>query len=73
MIVAHTLVEHEELLEKLLLTKQLPIKELMLLTGQSRKVLETGRRYLIALTLILSQPEFSFMKEFLEPLEEVRI
>lgn len=71
--IANALVENEELLGKLFSTKQLPIKELMLITGQSRKVLETGRRYLIALTLILSQPEFAFMKDFLQPLEEVGI
>jgi len=71
--VAYLLVNNKDLLEKLLATKKLPIKELMLLTGQSRKVLERGRRYLIALTLILSRPQFAFIKEFLQPVEEVEI
>ncbi len=71
--VASLLAGNRDLLEKLFSTKKLPIKELMLITGQSRKVLEMGRRYLIALTLILSQPEFDFIKEFLQPLKEVEL
>lgn len=63
--VAKALTREQELVAKLLNSKQLPIKELMLMTGQSRKVLERGRRYLIALVLILSRPEFSPMKDLL--------
>ena len=44
--------------------KLLPIKELELLTGIKRKVLEKGRKYLIALALILSEPEFYPLKIF---------
>ncbi|NLL19478.1 MAG: RNA polymerase sigma-I factor [Clostridia bacterium] len=70
---AVALTRQQELLKRLLVTKQLPIKELMVLTGQSRKVLERGRRYLIALVLILSQPEFRLLGEFLQLPEEVRV
>lgn len=70
---AVTLVKEEELLDRLLSSKQLPIKELMLLTGLSRKVLERGRRYLIALVLILSQKEFRLMRDFLQLPREVKI
>lgn len=44
----------------------LPIKELELLTGIKRKVLEKGRKYLIALALILSKPEFYPLKNFMK-------
>lgn len=71
--VAMALFQQEELLKRLLITKQLPVKELMLLTGQSRKVLERGRRYIIAVVLILSQPEFRLLREFLQLPEEVRV
>lgn len=52
--IALLLAKDRKLLTKLTKTKQLPIKELMQLSGFSRKVLETGRRYIIALTIIFS-------------------
>jgi RNA polymerase sigma factor len=52
--------------------KLLPIKELELLTGIKRKVLEKGRKYLIALALILSEPEFYPLKIFAQVPEEPR-
>ena len=48
----------------------LPIKELEVLTGVKRKALEKGRKYLIALALILSEPAFYPLKTFMQiPLE----
>lgn len=52
--------------------KLLPIKELELLTGIKRKVLEKGRKYLIALALILSEPEFYALKIFAQIPDEPR-
>jgi RNA polymerase sigma factor len=66
MKVAHAVRENPDLLKKLKQTKQLPIKELMLQTGLSRKVLDTGRRYIIALILILVHDEFSGMRSFIK-------
>lgn len=48
----------------------LPIKELELLTGLKRKALEKGRKYLIALALILSNPDFYPLKVFMQIPEE---
>lgn len=50
----------------------LPIKELELLTGIKRKVLEKGRKYLIALALILFEPDFYPLKIFMQLPEEPR-
>ena len=47
-----------ELMAQLQTYRLLPIKELEILTGIKRKVLEKGRKYLIALALILSKPDF---------------
>lgn len=58
MRVAQELVAQPTLMGRLREHKQLPIKELMVLTGISRKVLETGRKYIIALALVLSDEEF---------------
>ena len=52
------------LLQYLTKNKCLPLKELELLTGIKRKVLERGRKYLIATILILSDPEFRSLKSF---------
>lgn len=52
------------LMSHLKMHRLLPIKELELLTGIKRKVLEKGRKYLIALVLILTEPEFYPLKIF---------
>ncbi len=54
----------QELLEQLTERKRLPVKELCKGTGYSRKVIEKGRKYIIALTLILTEPELSGLKHF---------
>lgn len=64
--IAQMVKENPNLLRKLKQTKQLPIKELILQTGLSRKVLDTGRRYIIALILILVNDEFSGMRSFIK-------
>lgn len=62
--VAHELCAHPELSQYLTKHKCLPLKELELLTGIKRKVLERGRKYLIATVLVLSAPEFKSLKSF---------
>jgi len=62
--VSHTLINNPNLLNHLLRYKQLPIKELNLATGQSRKVLERGRKYIIALTLIFIEPQLTPLRKF---------
>ena len=66
MSVASTLSNQEQLLKQLQKQKMLPIKELELLTGTKRKVLEKNRKYIIALTLIFSEPEFYAIKSFIQ-------
>lgn len=65
MRVAQKLVAQPALMKRLQEHKQLPIKELMMLTGVSRKVLETGRKYIIALALVLSNEEFSPIRQLI--------
>ena len=46
--------------------KQLPLKELALATSISRKTLEKGRKYIIVLVLILTNPmDFIYLKSFI--------
>jgi len=58
------LINNPELFNHLLRYKQLPIKQLTMATGQSRKVLERGRKYIIALTLIFIEPQLTPLKKF---------
>jgi len=47
-------------------TGRLPLQELELATGLSRKVLERGRKYVLALSLIFAHPEeFPFLNDHL--------
>lgn len=58
------LAEDRELRERLLRMKKLPIKELMVKTGLSRKVLEGSRRYLIALVVMMTGEPFHHLRSF---------
>lgn len=51
--VARQLAGSEALMARFTETKRLPLEELMRLTGVGRKVIERGRKYIIAVTLIL--------------------
>lgn len=65
--VAQQVVENAELMAHLNRTKRLPIKELALGSGLHRKTIEKGRRYIIAMALLLQQRDrfiylFSYLK-----------
>ncbi|EJO5346955.1 sigma-70 family RNA polymerase sigma factor [Clostridium botulinum] len=45
--------------------KQLPIKDICLLTNSKRKLIENWRKYLIALIIILSSEDYSYIKGYL--------
>jgi len=62
--VALCLVNDRELMEYLQNNKMLPIKKMASSTQVKRRVLERGRKYLIALALILSDARFSPLKDF---------
>lgn len=55
-----------ELMEHLKKHKFLPIKKIESTTGIKRKTLENGRKYIIALALILVEPKFYSLKTFLQ-------
>lgn len=65
--VAHQVAETTALMEQLVRTKRLPMKELTLLSSLHRKTLEKGRRYIIAMALLLHHRDrfvylFSYLK-----------
>nr|WP_066639032.1 RNA polymerase sigma-I factor [Desulfolucanica intricata] len=64
--VARRLSAEPELIKYLKKFKCLPLKELKSLTGVSRRTLENGRKYIIALVLILSEPGFYPLKSFIQ-------
>ncbi|NPV69175.1 MAG: sigma-70 family RNA polymerase sigma factor [Firmicutes bacterium] len=54
-----------EIVQRLRTTGQLPLKEIQMITGCSRKVLETWRKYLISLIVILTEDELEGTREFI--------
>lgn len=57
------LLRRPDLLGSLKRTRQLPIKDLQELTGLSRKVLESGRRYIVAVAVVMTNPELSRIRD----------
>ncbi|AEG59639.1 RNA polymerase sigma-I factor [Desulforamulus ruminis] len=65
--VAKQVAEQPGLMEHLLRTKRLPVKELVPLSGLHRKTIEKGRRYIIAMSLLLHHRErFIYLYSYLK-------
>lgn len=56
---------NEDILNYIKTKRLLPIKEISLLTGANKKLLEKWRRYILALILILSSTEYPYIKSYL--------
>ncbi len=61
---------NEELIKKIYRDKRLPLKEIQALTGVTRKSLEKWRKYLLALIIILTNPELGIMAEYIRGRED---
>lgn len=55
--VVRTLLSQPDLVAEFRRTRQLPVKELVSLTGVHRKVLERGRRYIVAVAVVMLHPD----------------
>ncbi|MTI81384.1 MAG: RNA polymerase sigma-I factor [Firmicutes bacterium] len=62
--VATVLKNNDKLLNSFLQNKRIPAKELARLAKVSKRVLENGRKYIIALVIILTDNRFSDLKSF---------
>ncbi|ACB84255.1 sigma-70 family RNA polymerase sigma factor [Natranaerobius thermophilus] len=60
--VAKLIAEREDLLKYIKKKKKLPLKKLILETGNSKKVLKRGRKYILAVTMIISDERFSYLR-----------
>ncbi|WP_245415697.1 RNA polymerase sigma-I factor [Alteribacter populi] len=63
--IAKTVVEHEQLREKLMSKKRLPIKELTNHIRMSRKTIERNRKYIIAVAVVLME-DYRYLKDYLK-------
>lgn len=63
--IAMTCINNEHIVYDLKTKKQLPIKKICLLTNNKRKLLETWRKYIIALIIILGSEEYPYIKGYL--------
>lgn len=61
---AHALLSDSNLVENFQRKKQLPVSQLEKITGLSRKVLETGRKYIMAIVLILLHQDLVYLRSF---------
>jgi RNA polymerase sigma factor len=57
--------KEEYILSYLKTKKRLPIKEIIMLTASNRKLIEKWRIYIISLILILSNPEYVYLRSYL--------
>lgn len=64
--VARALLERPDLCERLKRTRQLPIQELQMTTGVSRKVIESGRRYIVAVAIVHLHPELEHIRSYIQ-------
>ena len=64
MQVAMTVAHHPDMLSYLKNTGKLPAKQLVERTGLSNRVLEKGRKYIIATVILLTYPNLSALKRF---------
>ena len=55
----------ESILSHLMVKKRLPTKEIIMLTASNRKLIEKWRIYIISLILIFSNPEYIYLKSYL--------
>lgn len=56
--------KEEQIINYITNKKNLPIKEIVLLTSTNRKVLEKWRKYILVLILILSSSEYSYIRSY---------
>jgi len=64
---AHLLTKQQDLMQRLLRKKQVPVKDLAKICGLSPKTLEKGRKYIVATALLLHyQDEFLHLREFVQ-------
>lgn len=67
MTAAAALTKNERLLKELNDNKKLPLAELEKLTGISRKTMERGRKYIIAITLLIyKQNDYLYLSSYLK-------
>ncbi len=55
----------QSILHHLKTKKRLPIKEIIILTSSNRKLIEKWRIYIISLILIITNPEYVYLKSYL--------
>jgi RNA polymerase sigma factor len=63
--IAFKCIKEQNILDSIRRKKQLPVKEITLLSGSKRKLIEKWRRYILILILILSSNEYPYIKSYL--------
>lgn len=63
--IAFTCIKSEDILSYIRNKKLMPVKEICLLTGANKKLIEKWRRYILTLIIILSSEDYPYIKSYL--------
>lgn len=63
--IAFTCIKNESILSYIKNKKLMPVKEICLLTGANKKLIEKWRRYILTLVIILSSEDYPYIKSYL--------
>jgi RNA polymerase sigma factor len=63
--IAFKCTRNENILNHVKNKKLLPVKEICLLTGANKKMIEKWRRYILSLIIILSNPDYLYIRSYL--------
>jgi RNA polymerase sigma factor len=63
--IAFTCTKNESILNYLKNKKLLPVKEICLLTGSNKKMIEKWRKYILTLIIILSNSDYPYLRSYL--------
>jgi len=64
--IAFKCIKEQHILDSIKSKKLLPVKEIILITGSNRKLIEKWRRYILILILILSSDDYPYIKSYLK-------
>ncbi|MDT8718403.1 RNA polymerase subunit sigma-28 [Clostridium sp. 19966] len=56
---------YEEIVQYMKEKKQLPVKQIVMLTGTNRKFVEKWRRYIVVLIIVLSNKNYNYIRSYL--------
>lgn len=67
---AKMIADNKDIMKKLCKNRKLPTKEIQVLTGLTRRSLDRWRKYLLAIIIVLSNPNLEILAEYIQGKED---